>query len=76
MRSANIIYIADQIEKLERTHGRDQLWPQNRNVCVNEMTGWKCDYHLLHVVGRGERDEQLIQIKYKPATEYLIFLAT
>lgn len=70
---SNIIYIADQIEKLEQTYGRDQLWPQNRNVCVNEMTGWKCDYHLLHVVGRGERDEQLIQIKYKPATEYLSF---
>jgi hypothetical protein len=70
---SNIIYIADQIKKLEQTHGRDQLWPQNRNVCVNEMTGWKCDYHLLHVVGRGERDEQLIQIKYKPATEYLAF---
>lgn len=70
---SNIIYIADKIEELQRTHGVDQLWPQNRNVCVNEMTGWKCDYHLLHVVGRGERDEQLIQIKYKPATEYLSF---
>lgn len=67
----NIIWIADQIEQVQQTHGTERLYPQNRNACVNEMTGWRCDYYPLHVIARGGRDENLIQIKYKPAEEYL-----
>jgi hypothetical protein len=68
---SNIIWVADQISELERTYDPSELWPQNRNNCVNDVTNWRCDYHPLHVVARGERDEQLVQIKYQDAEEYL-----
>lgn len=67
----NIIYIADQIEAMEQNYGTERLFPQNRNACVNEMTGWRCDYYDLHVIARGGRDENLVQIKFQPAEEYL-----
>lgn len=67
----NIIWVADQIEAMKQTHGIERLYPQNRNVCVNEMTGWRCDYYDLHVIARGGRDENLVQIKFKEAEQYL-----
>lgn len=60
----NITWIADQIEQMERTG----IWIANRNECVNKY-GWSCDYLPLHAT--KERSEELVQLRYKPADEYL-----
>ena len=60
----NLVWIADQIEGCDRTG----FWPSNRNRCVGEW-GWKCDYYPLH--STEERSEELVQIKYQTAEEYL-----
>lgn len=60
----NITWIADQIEGC----GASGFWPSNRNNCVSEW-GWKCDYWALH--STEERSEELVQIKYRQAEEYL-----
>lgn len=62
----NIEWVADQITELERTWPKGEMWPANRENC---MTGrWACDYYDAHLYGR---DEQLIQLQFKPAKEYL-----
>lgn len=63
----NIIWVADQIEALGRGRGTDGLWPQNRNACVNEITGWRCPYYKLHIHGRDE----ITLRNFVPAEEYL-----
>lgn len=46
----NLVWAADQIEQLERTHGAGKLWPQDRGRCYD---GWrKCQFYELHVIGR------------------------
>lgn len=61
---ANVIWVADRIEECQRTG----FFPSNRNNCVSRW-GWSCEYLPLH--GEGERSEQLVQIKFKPAERYL-----
>jgi hypothetical protein len=63
----NLVWTADQIEEMEHSFG-SELWPQDREKCVT--WGWPCDYYSLHV-GEKRPDEQLIQIEFQPAKEYL-----
>lgn len=60
----NITWVADQIDLCERTG----YYATNRNNCV-EGFGWQCDYMPLH--STEERSEELIQIRYKQAEQYL-----
>lgn len=62
----DLIWAADQIDRMQLIFGNVN-WPQCREHCVNELTGWKCDYHLLHIF--GETPETLSQ--YEKAEEYL-----
>ncbi|MDE1767381.1 MAG: PD-(D/E)XK nuclease family protein [Thaumarchaeota archaeon] len=40
---------------------------QARNECINAMTGWRCEFHDLHLI--GESPETLF--KYREAEDYL-----
>jgi hypothetical protein len=64
---ANLTYFADKIEEMEAKFGKDGCWPQNRENCFNDLTGWPCDFHALHILGRTP--ENLTQ--YQEAKEYL-----
>jgi len=35
---------------------------RNDNACVNEMTGWKCDFYQPHVLGESPEHDALYQI--------------
>ena len=63
---SNIKWVADQIEQLQRTHGSELLWPQDREQCVR-WPGVKCAYYDLHILGRT--DETLRG--YRKAEQYL-----
>lgn len=62
----NIVWAADQIESMQRTG----FFPGNRNNCVSQ-NGWKCDFFDLHVTPEGRPSEELVQLKFKKAEEYL-----
>lgn len=62
----NIVWVADQIEQMEREFGREDMWAQDRDNC--QVGNSACEYRDLHLYGR---DERLIQIAYRPAEEYL-----
>lgn len=64
----DIIYVADQIERLSADYDTER-WPQNTDSCC--INSWKCDYFGLHV-GQPDR-EFLVQVmgQYKRAEEYL-----
>jgi len=62
----NLVWVADQLEQM-RNSG---FYPSNRNNCVAGY-GWKCEYFDLHVTPEGRPSEELIQLKYKQAEEYL-----
>jgi len=62
----NIIWVADQIEAMQRIG----FFPSNRNNCVTGY-GWKCDFHDLHVTPEGRPSDELIQIRFKQAEQYL-----
>lgn len=64
---SNIVYVADQIERVRTQFGKER-YPQNRENCVTGF-GWHCDYYDLHVP--EYRSEDLIQIKFQKAEEYL-----
>lgn len=61
---ADIAYVADQIEALEKSG--QKRWPWSTDHCMEG--NWACDYYDLHVYGDSP---ELIAIKYKPAKEYL-----
>lgn len=63
----NIVYVADQLERVRREYGTER-WPTNRENCVSGF-GWHCDYYDLHIT--DTRPEDLIQIKFQKAVEYL-----
>lgn len=62
----NLIWVADQIESMQRSG----FYPSNRNNCVAGY-GWRCDYFSLHVEPEGRPPDELIQLNYKKAEEYL-----
>ena len=62
----NLVWVVDQIEAMQRSG----FYPSNRNNCVAGF-GWKCDYFDLHVTPEGRPSEELIQIRFKQAEEYL-----
>lgn len=62
----NIIWVADQIESMQRSG----FYPSNRNNCVAGY-GWRCDYFEIHTDPEGRPPDELIQLRYKPAEEYL-----
>jgi len=66
----NVVWAADQIEALEKSHGAGKLWPQDRNRCYD---GWRqCPYYSLHVTGRTEetlRDYEAIKRDDKKAAD-------
>lgn len=61
----DLIYVADQIEHLE-AHYSTERWPQNTDNCAQGK--FLCDFFALHV---GAGGDQLVQLKYQPAKEYL-----
>lgn len=64
---ADLRYIADRIEAMEREFYLSGFrWPRNTDKCMDGR--WECDYYSLHV---NQMDEQLVQLKYKEADEYL-----
>lgn len=63
----NIVYVADQVERVKAAYGEGR-WPQNRENCVSGF-GWHCDFYEIHI--GDSRPEDLIQIKFQKAEEYL-----
>ena len=62
---ANITWVADQIERMQREYGERQ-WPANRNNCI--QGNFKCDYFAPHLYGWS--DELLRKyVKPKPYLE-------
>lgn len=64
---SDISLVADTIEEYRERFGTGR-WPQNRDNCVQGR--YRCDYYDLHVDPNIDR-EQLVQLRYRPAKEYL-----
>ena len=62
-----LVRTADMIEECERTG----YWPDNRNRCVDG--NFRCDYADLHN-DWGGLPKELVQLKYRPARQYLDML--
>lgn len=63
----NLVYVADRIGEVKLSYGTER-WPTNRENCVSGF-GWHCDYYEVHI--GDTRPEDLIQIKFQKAEEYL-----
>lgn len=63
----DVIEVADTIESYLERFGPDQPWPRNRDNCVNEVTGWECDFYSPHLTGWSDAQFQM----YRPAKGYL-----
>jgi len=64
----DIVQTADDIEAAQARYASGEPWLQHRENCTNKLTDWACDYEAIHTYGRTE---QLIQVNYKKAEDYL-----
>lgn len=62
----DLVYTADQIEKMKVTFG-DKPWPAHRENC---FTWGQCEFYLPHLYGWSEAIREL---KYQPKKPYLDF---
>lgn len=61
----NLVWIADNIEACKKA----DFFPANRNECIGRY-GFSCEYLFLHQ-NEGRPTEELIQLKFQTAKEYL-----
>lgn len=61
----DIIYIADEIERMQTRFGDREPWPANRKNCYT----WSyCDYYQPHTYGWSD---DMLKHKFRPKEEYL-----
>lgn len=61
----DIIYIADEIERMQERFGDREPWPANREECY---TWGYCDYYVPHTFGESD---DIWKHKFQPKEEYL-----
>lgn len=63
--AASLLIWADQIEDAIRWFGdAPHAWAnfRNPNQCINETTGWQCDFYPPHIIGESPAHDKLYQI--------------